>query len=319
MKYLVACSAGNDSIALIQFMLENYPKEFGVVYNNTGWAKDGWSDRVEKLFKQLEEIGVKTFETASVGMEALVKGKKGWPMPASKMQFCTKFLKEDPTLNLLQEIDPDRDIIVVTGRRREESNNRKHLPLHQIESQKHGNRDVFNPLINYLVEDRDILIHSLGWEVLPHQSRECYPCVCSNKKDLLAMSEDTKTINKVKAIELSLGHTRKGKPRVMFRPYRVGGSIGIDEVINWSKKRGYKSTEVPEDYQIPGVDYSGFIVNMNSDERAVFWKDIQEQAEHLGYDMTDLVDMTQQDKVYEDTTREGIEFVRQCDGGYCGE
>lgn len=34
--YLVASSMGNDSIALIQYMLES-GKSFAVVYNDTGW------------------------------------------------------------------------------------------------------------------------------------------------------------------------------------------------------------------------------------------------------------------------------------------
>ena len=318
MKYLVTCSGGNDSIALIQFMLENHEGNFGVVYNNTGWAQAGWDARISKLFSKLKILKVASFETQSIGMEALVKKKKGWPMPASKMQFCTSYLKEEPTLNLMNDIDPNKDLIVVTGRRREESANRRALPLHQIESMKHGGRDVFNPLINHTVEDRDNLLTSFGWDILPHQSRECYPCVCSNKKDILGMSKDAQTITKVRDIELYLGHTSKGKPRVMFRPYRVGGAIGIDEVVNWSKKRGYKSAEVPEEYRIVGVDYSKFTVGMSSEERAVFWEDILIQAKNVGYDMKTMIDLPR-DIVYEDTTKEGIEYIRQCDGGYCGE
>lgn len=285
MKYLVTSSMGNDSIALIQFMQDRYPGQYGVVYNDTGWARSDWSGRVKRISDWCFEKGVPFFVTQSEGMEALVRRKKGWPMPASKMQFCTSELKEKPTLELLDRIDPDGDLIIVTGRRREESQNRSKLALYEVESSKHGGRDVFNPLASFDTAERDIYIKRIGFGVLPHQSMECYPCVCANKKDMAAMENDFKRIEQIEAIELSMGHTRNEKPRTMFRPYRAGGGVGIRQVVDWGcGVRGWKAPFYPEAYKFKGV-----------------------------------TTVSDHDDAYEENTKAGKEFKRQCDGSYCGD
>lgn len=137
-KYVVTCSCGNDSIALIQYMEVNFHGQFCVLYNNTGWARDDWPARVEETKDACRALNICFYTTLSEGMISLVKRKKGWPMPASKMQFCTGVLKEQPSLIFYNSIDPERRLIIVTGRRREESINRSILALKQPNSDKHG-------------------------------------------------------------------------------------------------------------------------------------------------------------------------------------
>ncbi len=286
MKYLVASSMGNDSIALIQYMHESHKGDFGIVYNDTGWARGDWPERVVKVSSWCFDNGVTMYITKSEGMEALVRRKKGWPMPASNMQFCTNELKEKPTLDLFSKIDTDGDLIIVTGRRREESTNRSKLSAWQYESVKHGGRDVFNPLVSYNETQRNHLVSEFGFDILPHQSMECYPCVCANKTDLGAMSLSEKRVLEIEAIEIDMGHTRNGKPRVMFRPYRVGGGVGIKQAVEWGKgERGYKSDHVPVQYKL-------------------------NDKEPVEFACSDIA--------YDENTKEGKVFARQCDGGYCG-
>lgn len=283
MDYLVACSGGNDSIALIRFMMDK-KKDFGVVYNDTGWARGDWPKRIKQVSEWLFNNGIPFFVTQSEGMESLVRRKKGWPMPASAMQFCTKELKEIPTLSLLERIDPEKELTIVTGRRREESQNRADLPQWQDESPKHDGRECWNPLFRHDIETRDKLINRTPFDVLPHSSMECYPCVCANKKDMAAMSGDEERIAQIEKIELEMGHTRNGKPRTMFRPYRAGGGVGIRQVVQWGVgKRGWKAPYYPEEYKFKG----------NATE-------------------------SESDIAYDENTKEGREFARQCDGGFCG-
>ena len=290
MKYLVANSGGNDSIATMQLMHEQ-GKDFGCVYNDTGWARDDWAKRIKQVSDWCFARGIPFYITKSEGMIALVKRKKGWPMPASAMQFCTGELKEKPTLELLDRIDPDGDLIIVTGRRREESQNRANLSMHQEDSPKHGGRDVYNPLVNHDAAMRDELIISAGFEPLPHQSMECYPCVCANKTNLSQMPKDDSRITLIEDTEIEMGFTRNEKPRTMFRPYRVGGGVGVRQAIEWGHgKRGWKSSYIPKAYtmdgvtkRIPGIAYVG-----------------------------------PSDVAYDENTKAGREFSRQCDGGYCG-
>lgn len=284
MDYLVTCSCGNDSIALIQFMFERGGNNFGVVYNDTGWSRSDWPSRVKRVSDWCFVRGVKFFITKSEGMESLVRRKKGWPMPASKMQFCTKELKEKPTLKLLERIDPNKEITVVTGRRREESQNRSDLPQWQDESPKHDGRECWNPLYMHNKAQRDALIIRAGFEPLPHSSMECYPCVCANKSDIASMSGDEDRIYQIEEIEISMGFTKNGKPRTMFRPYRAGGGVGIRQVVEWGTGgRGWKASHIPDAYKFAG-----------------------ELSEGIN------------DAAYDENTKEGREFARQCDGGYCG-
>lgn len=318
MKYLVASSMGNDSIALIQFMLDK-GYDFSVIYNDTGWARDDWPSRVSKCAAWLMEKGVTLHITKSIGMVGIVRKNKGWPMPASKMQWCTEHLKERPTTELLEKIDPDGDLICVTGRRREESENRKLLAERQPESIKHGGRDVWNPLVNHNEDMRDELINKTPFKPLPHQSMECYPCVCANKSDLVNMSLDEGRIKLIEDLEIELGHTRYGKPRTMFRPYRAGYAVGIRQVFGWANEVGFKSSGYPDAYKLHGIDYSGY--NMQGlkgreakDRYTKFLAGVEKQikpGEEMSLDFG-------HDAAYDLDKREGIEFAKQCDGGYCG-
>lgn len=283
-EYMVCSSFGNDSIAVIQFMI-NRGYDFDVIYNNTGWAKDGWQDRVDTISQQLRLLGINVHQLASEGMEALVRRKKGWPMPASKMQFCTQALKEVPTVEFLNSIDPNCEITCVNGVRREESQNRAAVPEYVMESPKHGGRELWMPLYMHKEKERNELIAMFGIDVLPHSSKECHPCVCANKKDLDDLSGDEQRITFIENIEIDMGFTKNKKPRTMFRPYRVGGGVGIRQAVEWGKgPRGWKAAHVPEKYAYTNQK----MVTADSDI------------------------------AYDDDTKEGREFARQCDGGYCG-
>lgn len=330
LTYVVTCSGGNDSVALIQYMQENHKGEFCVLYNDTGWSYDGWTERITKIANMCFEKGIMFHITQSEGMESLVKRKKGWPKPASNMQFCTQELKERPSLLFYQKHDrtivkltvdntsweteahPDEmfafnskvnkrdkktgepihktkievldgaELTIVTGRRRQESQNRATLPLWQYESAKHGGRDVYNPLINFDEKERDKYIERFGLTPLPHQSKECF-CVCKSKSDLSTEPKDSPWIDRIEKIELEMGHTKNGKPRTMFRPYRCGGAVGIRQVFEWGHgERGWKADHVPEAYKFKGDASVGF-----------------------------------GDEYYEET-KKALEYARQCDGGFCG-
>ena len=320
MKYIVTCSCGNDSLALVQYMQENHSGEFCVLYNDTGWARDDWPARVKLVADKCFNLGVTFHITKSIGMEAIVRKNKGWPMPASKMQWCTQHLKEGPSNDFYAKQDPDCNSIIVTGRRRAESQNRSSLPLHQIESEKHGGRDVYNPLVSFDEVERNVYIRRFGFEPLSHQSMECYPCVCANKQDLISMGLDESRIALIEKIEVDLGHTRYGKPRTMFRPYRVGYAVGIRDVLNWANIVGWKAAGYPEDYKISGIDYTGYdMSNLKGKDAKVkytwFLAGVESQIKS-GQDMS--FDFSTHDSAYDIDKKEGVEFAKQCDGGFCG-
>jgi len=225
------CSYGNDSVALIQHLYETKGNaEIHTVYSDTGWAAPDWLWRVEKIESVARSYGFLPARIASEGFVPLAIRKKGFPR--NGMQFCTQELKILPAQRWLDFVDPDREGTCAVGVRREESRARALWPEWTEESDKHGGRPLWAPLVRCTTEQRDALIRRAGLEPLPHRSRECSPCINSNRADLRALP--AKRVEEIAELEARMGLTSEGKPRTLFRPYRHQGAVGIREVIRWA-------------------------------------------------------------------------------------
>lgn len=233
--YVIRASYGNDSIALIQFASELRLENVFVLYNDTGWASDSWTSRVTEAESWVRHLGFTPFRTASIGLEQLVRKRKGWPRQG--IQFCTQELKIEPTRKWLESVDPLRLSVGMIGVRREESVNRRTFPEFSTDTE---GRMIWAPLVGHGERERDALLSRAGFEPLPHRSMECFPCINSNRKDLRELAKDEKRVSKIAAIEKSLGVTSNGKPRTMFRPYRYMGATGIREIIRWAESESGK-------------------------------------------------------------------------------
>ncbi|WP_394131969.1 phosphoadenosine phosphosulfate reductase domain-containing protein [Marinobacter nauticus] len=233
-KFVLFASYGNDSIALINLCGKYLRGEdVTVVYSDTGWAAPWWMrERVEVGERFAQSLGFKTARTGSIGLEQLVRDRKGWPRQG--MQFCTHELKIKPAMKWLEQNDPFRRAICLNGVRRVESQKRANYPEFTVESPNHGGRSLWSPMIDFSDDDRDYEILEAGFEVLPHRSMECFPCVNANRQDLRMLAGNPDRIIHVERVEKELGHTKKGKPRVMFRPYQKMGATGIREVVRWA-------------------------------------------------------------------------------------
>lgn len=239
--YALSASYGNDSVALIQWAYESGLSNVEVFYSDTGWAAPFWEQRLQKGEALALSYGFRTHRVPSIGMESLVRQKKGWPRDG--MQFCTGELKILPLQKVLNELDPCHDTTVLIGVRRAESARRRTFPEHQEPCEKNGHREFWSPLIRHTDKERDALILRAGLEILPHRSQECYPCVNANRSDLLLISEDEERVKYISDLEEEMGYTSNGNLRTMFRPKSKMGAIGFREVMRWAKsKRGkYKS------------------------------------------------------------------------------
>ena len=233
--FVIFASYGNDSVALIQWCIRRKLPQVAVLYNDTGWARGDWNERVTGLESWVRTAGFTPYRTSSIGLEQLVHNKKGWPRQG--LQFCTAELKIKPTLAWLDEHDPDRQAWCLIGVRRAESANRANFPQYVEKSPNHGGRDVLAPIVKYSDEARDRLLAEAGVEPLPHRSMECFPCINSNRRDLQELAVDEKRISQIEQIEKDMGITSKGKPRTMFRPYRYMGATGIREIVRWATSK----------------------------------------------------------------------------------
>lgn len=248
-------SYGNDSIALLQILADKGATGYALM-SDTGWAAPWWRDRVEAGEAFARKLGFTPVRLESEGLVRLVTRKKAWPRQG--MQFCTEELKIKPAMHWLEEVDPKKEAICCVGVRREESRARQAFPEHTEDSPRHGGRLLWAPLVRHTKAERDVLVHRAGFDVLPHRSMECFPCVNSNRSDLRLLDEER--VSMIERVEHDLGHTSEGKPRTMFRPYRHQGAVGVREVWRWARsERG--------EYEAPrgGCD-SGFCETGDADE-----------------------------------------------------
>lgn len=242
---VVFTSFGNDSIALIQWVRKARLKNVHIIYSDTGWAAKWWGARIEEGANWAKQLGFKVHVTESIGLENLVRQRKGWPRQG--IQFCTTELKILPGIKKLEEIDPLGLATCLVGVRRAESVNRRTFPERIEKSWNHGGRELWAPLVDYTDEMRDRLLEECGFPVLPHRSMECFPCINSNRRDLRELAKDPDRIMKIEKIEKEMGFTSKGKPRTMFRPYRHQGATGIREIIRWAESDRGKYTDNLDD------------------------------------------------------------------------
>lgn len=222
-QFVISSSYGNDSVALIQLAHELSLSSVVVAYCNTGWSAPGWSARVVKGAELARRYGFEPVELKSMGMEALVRMKKGFP--GNAQQFCTAHLKGVPFLQWIDEADPDCKSTVLIGKRRAESPKRRDTPEYIESSEYHGGRRIWHPLFLHSDEERNALLARAGFDALPHRSLECNPCVNANRQDFLRLTPGE--IERVNDLEVEVG-------RPMFRPKRFG-AMGIHGVVIWAR------------------------------------------------------------------------------------
>ena len=234
---VISSSAGNDSLAMIQWSIEQKLPDVHVVFCDTGWAAPGWMVRVEKVHAYAKANGMEAHIVKSLGMQELVRMKKGFP--GNAQQFWTAHLKGVPFLEWIDEADKDYKAIVMVGKRRVESEARKNTPEYIYNSDYHGGRTLWHPLYLHTDAERNALIERSGFEILPHRSLECNPCVNANRQDFLRLTPGE--IERVNELEVEIG-----KP--MFRPKRFS-ALGIYGVIAWAKDGRDRGDFAEEDAQ----------------------------------------------------------------------
>jgi 3'-phosphoadenosine 5'-phosphosulfate sulfotransferase (PAPS reductase)/FAD synthetase len=221
---VISSSYGNDSIALIQWAVENQLPNVTVVFIDTGWSAPGWLDRVKSAEEWVKRLGFTAAHIEpAVQFEELMRSKKGFP--SQRYQWCSVMLKGIPFLNWIDDLDRQCKATVLIGKRREESRERANTPEFVEASEYHGDRRVWHPLYMHTETMRDDLVTRAGFEVLPHRSKECSPCINANKNDLQRLT--TPEIERVRRLEADTGQT-------MFRPKKHGGAKGIEQVIQWA-------------------------------------------------------------------------------------
>lgn len=133
-SHIIKSSAGNDSIALVAWKAAECrrtgqdPSSVLVVHNDTGWASGSWPARVKAVTTWCESLGFQTRETRADGMAPLILGRgRGMP-PQNGRAFCSIELKILPSQEILDEVDPECEAVILIGKRRNESRARATTP-----------------------------------------------------------------------------------------------------------------------------------------------------------------------------------------------
>lgn len=243
-KNIIFSSCGNDSIALVQWAFDNDLDNINVAYSDTQWAAKSWAERVDKVKSWIEQNGGEFHAIESEGFESLAKRKKAFP--TNGMAFCSYELKIKPAMEWLDVVDPLKLASCYIGVMRIESNARAEWQEVKESSPNHGGRRLVSPLAKMTLAQRDELLLRSGFDILPHRSLECSPCVNANRRDLQMLPNDD--VQKVHELEVVMGvGERSGKHKYMFRQAKHGGACGIKEVKDRADHGGGQYSPLQDD------------------------------------------------------------------------
>ncbi len=121
----------------------------------------------------------------------------------------------------------------MTGVRRSESAHRTDAPEHVVESERHGGRELWQPLVRHDDGMRTELLARAGFKVLPHRSRECEPCINANIDELRLLSEDR--IELIDVTEREPGSPPRANLGSCSDQHVEKNAFGIRAVIQWAE------------------------------------------------------------------------------------
>lgn len=201
-QYLIIGNYGNDTLALIQWALEQALSEVRVLSVDTGWAAPKWHEHVARCEAWVKDMGYQVVRlTANPSFADLIKQHGHFPTP--KFQWCANALKGVPILNWLDQYDASGRLQLLLGHRRMSARSKQQLPAEVAESESFDERHVIYPLINISTAERNLLLARAGFIPLNHRSLECDPCINSDVFDLSHLSPTE--IDRLNALEMSIG------------------------------------------------------------------------------------------------------------------
>lgn len=201
---------GDNTLALMQWALDQKLTGLSVISVDTGWAAEGWLLRVEKAQTWARANGFHVERlTSSLDFASMVRDRGQFP--SQKFQWCAGFLKGLPLISYLDQVDPLCQAEILLGSRRADSRLRHDLPEIIEDSEHYGGRTVHYPLCKMSNHDRDALVKKTGFELLKGRSLECQPCIHSSHSAREKMAEaDQARLQKLEtdiAVEILLPET----------------------------------------------------------------------------------------------------------------
>ena len=230
--HIIFGNYGNATVGVIQWAKEQALAAVQVVSIDTGWAAQGWEQRVLQGEALAKRYGFKTVRLISKSNFAqLVEQQQHFP--STKYQWCAGFLKGLTFLDWLDEIDPEGAVVILLGKRRLQSPALANLTEFIEESEHYGERKIWHPLCYCPEQEWSDLLARAGLPRLLHRSLECDPCVNNNSRDFIFIkpSDLRKTVQLEKQLK-----------QPMFIPASYADHNGIEQVVQWVKKQNKSAT-----------------------------------------------------------------------------
>tara|TARA_R100000388_G_scaffold93808_2_gene79287 strand:+ start:130 stop:1044 length:915 start_codon:yes stop_codon:yes gene_type:complete len=228
LRTIVSVSGGKDSVAACLHL-----REMGIeherVFMDTGWEHpdlyahldylEGVLGPITRVRPRMPDLPPEIMPEILAIEEIVGSSPSGfvrWAaqkafFPSRRKRWCTEFLKIQPMLTWVDELD--EDILNVVGIRAEESARRAAMPERELmPGQEHI--EVWRPLLNW-TEAQVIAIHQRhGVKPCPLYLRGstrvgCWPCIQANKSELAALHKDDRRIEAIERLEALVTDLRR--------------------------------------------------------------------------------------------------------------
>lgn len=224
--HILISNYGNESCALLQWAIKVKLQHVVVISVDTGWAADGWLDRVAagEAFARQAGFGVVRLQS-KLSFNELIQDRQSFPN--KKFQWCAGFLKGLPILEWLDEQDPACEATLLLATRRATSRANFNLPEFIEESDYYNGRRVWHPLFDQQSID-DLLIDCSLERLTNNRSLECQPCIHSNANEIRQMA--AKDVEKTDQLERIAGQP-------MFPAEAFEQQQGIVSIVDCLKQK----------------------------------------------------------------------------------
>jgi 3'-phosphoadenosine 5'-phosphosulfate sulfotransferase (PAPS reductase)/FAD synthetase len=258
-KHIVGFSGGIDSQACARWVLNRFPKEDVILLNSDAGGNehplttefiDWYSANVHpvvKVYALVQDMWVTPGHAETKGFKSLdiltfpkliqIKGRG----PGPQSQFCTHFLKLQPTKKWIAENVTD-EYVRYSGVRRDESSKRADTPY--LEFDEEYDCDLYRPLMDWTKQMCFDYVKAHGEKInhlytLGFNRVGCAPCVNSGKEDIRNWAQRFPAmIDKIRGWE-------QETKRTFFPPKVPGLRLNwVDEIVAWSmtERGGHQTT-----------------------------------------------------------------------------
>lgn len=232
MLNIVNISGGKDSGCVAAWAKNNLP-DFVAVFCDTGWESPITMAHLSYLEQWLGQPIIHLKAERQFADMVRHKGR----FPSRKAQFCTETLKVQLCINYV--LAQDDDVTVYCGKRREESDARRHTPksdeylkpgnglTYRVRDARawleHHTADVYRPIVDWVVAD--VFSYAAMYGQLPNPLYKqgfarvgCFPCINAKHSEVRLIAElYPEKIEEIAALEQEVGTTFFGPDYIPAR------------------------------------------------------------------------------------------------------